>query len=93
MSVPLAYNDCILAGEGCILWRRVFLQKALGDYDSDGLEGTMVTEWVLMSQSVGQGPEWGAALVRMVVGEVTPLGGNLTESSVVCDFEFCVFSV
>lgn len=45
-----------------------------------------------MSQSVGQGPEWGAA------GpdggwEVTPLGGNLTESSVVCDFEFCVFSV
>lgn len=45
-----------------------------------------------MSQSLGQGPEWGAA--GLDGGwEVTPLGRNLTESSVVCDFEFCVFSV
>ena len=45
-----------------------------------------------MSQSMGQGPEWGPA--GLDGGwEVTPLGGNQTESSVVCDFEFCVFSV
>ena len=45
-----------------------------------------------MSQSVGQGPECRTA--GLDGGwEVTPLGGNQTESSVVCDLEFCVFSV